>query len=76
MFLSFTSGTATPPRGYPYGVSRAPVLHRDRAGVKRLRRDQLEPPRAGKPVLVQRRAMARNPGVDKKDILVDQIKAV
>ena len=44
--------------------ARAPVVHGDRAAAERLRRDQLEPSRAGQPALVQGRAVAGNPGVD------------
>src|SRR5688500_14061254 len=55
---------------------RAPVVHGDRAAAERLRRDQLEPSRAGQPALVQGRAVAGDPGVDEEDVLVDQIQPV
>ena len=35
--------------------ARAPVVHGDRAATERLRRDQLEPSRAGQPALIQGR---------------------
>src|SRR3954469_6745503 len=56
--------------------ARAPVVHRDRAAAERLRRDQLEPSRAGQPALVQGRAVADDPGMDEELVLVDQIQAV
>src|SRR5215211_5754921 len=56
--------------------ARAPVVHGDRAAAKRLRRDQLEPSRAGQPALVQGRAVAGDPGVDEELVLVDQIQPV
>src|SRR5687767_1037604 len=55
---------------------RAPVVHGDRAATERLRRDQLEPSRAGQPALVQGRAVAGDPGVDEELVLVDQILPV
>jgi hypothetical protein len=57
-------------------ASRAPVVHGDRAAAERLRRDQLEPSRAGQPALVQGRAVAGDPGVDEELVLVDQIQPV
>ncbi len=39
----------------------APVVHGDRTAAKRLRRDELEPPRAWQPALVQGRTVARDP---------------
>src|SRR5258708_10487293 len=56
--------------------ARAPVMHGDRAATERLRRDQLEPSRAGQPALVQGRAVAGDPGVDEELVLVDQIQPV
>src|SRR5882724_9411524 len=56
--------------------ARAPVVHGDRAAAERLRRDQLEPSRAGQPALVQGRAVAGDPGVDEELVLVDQIQPV
>src|SRR5580765_1387227 len=55
---------------------RAPVVHGDRAAAERLRRDQLEPSRAGQPALVQGRAVAGDPGVDEEPVLVDQIQPI
>src|SRR5438046_5760965 len=56
--------------------ARAPVVHGDRAAAERLRRDQLEPSRAGQPALVQGRAVAGDPRVDEELILVDEIQPV
>src|SRR4029077_8096610 len=56
--------------------ARAPVVHGDRAVAERLRRDKLEPSRAGQPALVQGRAVAGDPGVDEELVLVDQIQPV
>src|SRR5438046_8321427 len=56
--------------------ARAPVVHGDDAAAERLRRDQLEPSRAGQPALVQGRAVAGDPGVDEELVLVDQILPV
>src|SRR5438046_8041099 len=56
--------------------ARAPVVHGDGAAAERLRRDQLEPSRAGQPALVQGRAVAGDPGVDEQFVLVDQIQPV
>src|SRR5262249_38736065 len=56
--------------------ARAPVVHSDGAAAERLRRDQLEPSRAGQPALVQDRAVAGDPGVDEELVLVDQIQPV
>ena len=56
--------------------ARATIVHGDRAAAERLGRDQLEPPRAGQPALVQGRAVAGDPGVDEKLVLVDQIQPV
>src|SRR5436853_3499122 len=56
--------------------ARAPVVHGDRAAAERLRRNQLEPSRAGQPALVQGRAVAGDPGVDEQLVLVDQIQPV
>src|SRR5437868_12145013 len=58
------------------GSARAPVVHGNRAAAERLRRDQLEPSRAGQPALVQGRAVAGDPGVDEELVLVDQIQPV
>jgi hypothetical protein len=44
----------------------------DRAAAERLRRDQLEPSRAGQPALVQGRAVAGDPGVN-EDIMNSRI---
>ena len=57
-------------------AARAPVVHGDRAVAERLRRDQLEPSRAGQPALVQGRAVAGDPGMDEQFVLVDQIQPV
>src|SRR4029453_7260558 len=54
----------------------APVVHGDRAAAERLRRDQLEPSRAGQPALVQGRAVAGDPGGDEELVLVDKIHPV
>src|SRR5688572_17167269 len=54
----------------------APVVHGDRTAAERLRRDQLEPPRAGQPALVQGRAVAGDPGMDEQFVLVDHIQPV
>ena len=51
-------------------------MHGDRAAAERLRRDQIEPSRAGQPALVQGRAVAGDPGVDEQFVLVDQIQPV
>jgi hypothetical protein len=51
-------------------------VHRDRAVVERLRRDQFEPSRGGQSALVQGRAVASDPGVDEELVLVDQIQPV
>src|SRR5690349_22882210 len=56
--------------------ARAPVVHGDRAAAERLRRDQLEPSRAGQPALVQGRAVASDPRVDEQLVLVNQIQPV
>src|SRR5258706_3870882 len=56
--------------------ARAPVVHGDRAAAEPLRRDQLEPSRAGQPALVKGRAVAGDPGVDEELVLVDQIQPV
>src|SRR4051794_29170309 len=56
--------------------ARAPVVHGDRAAAERVRRDQLETSRAGQAALIQSRAVAGNPGVDEKLVLVDQIQPV
>ena len=55
------------------GSARAPVVHGDRDVAERLRRDQLEPSRAGQPALVQGRAVAGDPGVDEE--LVSSIRS-
>ena len=46
--------------------ARTPGVHRHRAAADRLRRDQLELPRSRQAALVQRRAVAGNPGVDEE----------
>src|SRR3982751_3927352 len=56
--------------------ARAPVVHGDRAAAERLRRDQLEPSRAGQSALVQGRAVAGDPGMDEELVLVDQVQPV
>src|SRR6185503_8404048 len=56
--------------------ARAPVVHGDCTVAERLRRDQLEPSRAGQSALVQGRAVAGDPGVDEEFVLVDQIQPV
>src|SRR4051812_4698911 len=56
--------------------ARAPVVHGDRAAAERLRRDQLEPSRAGQSALIQGRAVAGDPGVDEELVLIDQIQPV
>ena len=52
------------------------VVHGDRAAAERLRRDQLEPSRAGQPALVQGRAVAGDPGMYEELVLVDQIQPI
>src|SRR5262249_44966594 len=54
----------------------APVVHSDRSAAERLRRDQLEPSRAGQPALVQGWAVAGDPGVDEELVLVDQLQPI
>src|SRR5262245_2640397 len=54
----------------------APVVHGNRAAAERLRRDQLEPSRAGQPALVQGRAVAGDPGMDEQLVLIDKIQSV
>src|SRR5262245_13574841 len=44
--------------------ARAAVVHGHRAVAERLRREQLELARARQPALVQRRAVAGDPGMD------------
>src|SRR3954468_20424079 len=56
--------------------ARAAVVHGHRAVAERLRREQLEPARAGQPALVQRRAVAGDPGMDEQLVLVDQVQPV
>jgi hypothetical protein len=56
--------------------ARAAVVHRDRAVAERARRDQLEASRARQAALVQRRAVAGDPGVDEEPVLVDQVQPV
>src|SRR5688572_19286731 len=71
--------TRWPARWARWGCSESagrPVVHGDRAAAERLRRDQLEPSRAGQPALVQGRAVAGDPGVDEELVLVDQIQPV
>ena len=58
------------------GLVSAPVVHGDRAVSERLRRDQLEPSRAGQPALVERRTVTGDPGVQEKLVLVDQFQSV
>src|SRR5438477_12442631 len=60
----------------PLASARAAVVHGDRAAAERLRRDQLEPSRAGQPALVQGRAVTGDPGVDEELVLVDQSQPV
>jgi hypothetical protein len=57
-------------------AARGPVVNRDRAAAERLRRDQLEPSRAGEPALVQGRAMGGDSRVDEELVLVDQIQPI
>src|SRR5688500_5146761 len=59
-----------------YASARATVVHGDRAVAERIRRDELEPSRAGQPTLVQGRAVAGDPGVDEEGVFVDQIQPV
>src|ERR1700741_584899 len=56
--------------------ARASVVHGDRAVAEWLRRDQLEPSRAGQPALVQGRAVTGDPGVNEQLVLVDQMQPV
>ncbi len=49
-------------------------MHGNSAAAQRLRRDQLEPSRAGQSALVQGRAVAGDPGVDEEQVFVDQIQ--
>src|SRR3954465_13645573 len=56
--------------------ARAAVVHGHRAVAEGVRREQLELARAGQPALVQRRAVAGDPGVDQQLVLVDQIQPV
>src|SRR3954466_400560 len=56
--------------------ARAAVVQGHRAVAERVRREQLEPARAGQPALVQRRAVAGDPGVDEQLVLVDQVQPV
>jgi hypothetical protein len=51
-------------------------VHGDRAVAERLRRDQLEPSRAGQPALVQGRAVAGDPGMNEQLVLVDQVQPI
>src|SRR5262245_45260791 len=63
----------------PYQVrdsARTAVVHRHRAVAERLRREQLELARAGQRTLVQRRAVAGDPGMDEQLVLVDQVQPV
>src|SRR4051812_36780532 len=57
-------------------AARAPVVDCDRAVAERLRRDQLEPSRAGQPTLVQSRPVAGDPGVDEELVFVDQVQPI
>jgi hypothetical protein len=56
--------------------ARAPVVHGDRAAAERLRRDQLEPSRAGQPALVQGWAVAGDPGVNKEFVTPWQLLTI
>jgi phosphoglycolate phosphatase-like HAD superfamily hydrolase len=56
--------------------ARAAVVHGHRAVAERVRREQLELARTGQPALVQRRAVAGDPGVDEQLVLVDQVQPV
>ncbi len=51
-------------------------MHGHHATAERLRRDQLEPSRAGQSALVQGRAVAGDPGVNEELVLVYQIQPV
>src|SRR4051794_16221346 len=46
-----------------FDSAHATVVHGHHAVVERLRRDELEPARAGQPALVKRRAVAGDPGM-------------
>ena len=72
--------TSLPPDSHDAGrvseSAHAPVVQCDHTVAKWLRRNQLEPPRAGQPTVVQCRAMAGDPGVEEHLVLVDQIQPV
>src|SRR4051812_20306018 len=63
-------------RSHDAEATRAPGVDGDRAVAERLRRDQLEPSRAGQPAVVQGRAVAGDPRVDEEPVLVDQIEPI
>lgn len=51
-------------------------MHGDRTAAERLRRNQLEPLRAGQPALVRGRSVSGDPAVDEQFVIVYQIQLV
>ena len=52
-------------------LTRAPVVHSNRAATERHSRDQLKATGGGQPALVEGGAVADDPGLDEEPVLVD-----